>query len=200
MLWTISCTTVIHCNEPCRTLEERNVIFFHPREYSWLRVYNFILQIFYYSSNIFETAGLKKEWIPYANIGTGFINFIVTAIGLQLVKSFGRRPLLIVSCAATSLLLVMLTLSSRYMVRSSSNLSLAIRKSWYDNCRMNIVANRWCVFSPQDCASWVPTVSVVFVLTFVFVYDLGLGPIPYFIGAGGSSIIQRKRVKVRSIR
>ncbi|XP_065200108.1 solute carrier family 2, facilitated glucose transporter member 3-like isoform X2 [Planococcus citri] len=105
--------------------------------------------IFYFSSNIFEAAGLSKDSIQYANIGTGVINFCITACSLLLVNSFGRRPLLIFSCALTSLTLILLTFSSKYM----------------------------------DLASWIPYLSVGIVLLFVFCYDLGLGPIPYFIGA-----------------
>ncbi|XKL65783.1 hypothetical protein PGB90_009203 [Kerria lacca] len=105
--------------------------------------------IFYYSSNIFETAGLSKDSIPYANIGTGFINFCVTTCSLLLVRSFSRRHLLIFSCSLSSLTLILLNLSSKYL----------------------------------NFAYWVPYTSVVFVLAYVFFYDLGLGPIPFFIGA-----------------
>lgn len=105
--------------------------------------------IFYYSSNIFKTAGLEDEWIPYANIGTGFMNFLVASSGLLLVGSFGKKRLLIFSCTATSVTLVLLTFSSKY----------------------------------TSYASWVPKASVTLVLAFVFFYDLGLGPIPFFIGA-----------------
>ncbi|KAK7582329.1 hypothetical protein V9T40_013774 [Parthenolecanium corni] len=71
--------------------------------------------IFYYSSNIFESAGLSRDAIAYANIGTGFINFCVTTCGLGLVHRFGRRHLLIFSCLSTTLTLILLTISIKNM-------------------------------------------------------------------------------------
>lgn len=105
--------------------------------------------IFYYSSHIFNKSGVDAAHIPYANIGTGSINFIANICSLLLVNKFSRRRLLIISCFLTFVMLILLSLSIRLMT----------------------------------VASWVPYMSIVFVLLFVLVFDLGLGPIPYFIGA-----------------
>lgn len=52
--------------------------------------------VFFYSSKIFEKAGISKENIPYANIVTGLINVIATIAAMFLIERIGRRRLIIV--------------------------------------------------------------------------------------------------------
>ncbi|CAF0994442.1 unnamed protein product [Didymodactylos carnosus] len=51
--------------------------------------------VFFYSSKMFEKAGIKKDLIPYANIGTGIINVLATIVALSLIEKVGRRALII---------------------------------------------------------------------------------------------------------
>jgi predicted MFS family arabinose efflux permease len=51
--------------------------------------------VFFYSSKMFEKAGIKAEYIPYANIGTGTINVIATISTLYLIDKLGRKVLII---------------------------------------------------------------------------------------------------------
>jgi predicted MFS family arabinose efflux permease len=44
---------------------------------------------------MFEKAGIKAEYIPYANIGTGTINVIATISTLYLIDKLGRKVLII---------------------------------------------------------------------------------------------------------
>ncbi|CAD5118269.1 DgyrCDS6987 [Dimorphilus gyrociliatus] len=51
--------------------------------------------VFYYSSAIYESAGIAKQNIQYANLITGFINVVITIISVGLVEKAGRRVLLL---------------------------------------------------------------------------------------------------------
>jgi len=51
--------------------------------------------IFFYSSKMFAKAGIRPEYIPYANIGTGLINVITTIVSVFLIDKLGRKKLII---------------------------------------------------------------------------------------------------------
>ncbi|CAF1422816.1 unnamed protein product [Rotaria magnacalcarata] len=51
--------------------------------------------VFFYSSKMFEKAGIPKGYIPYANIGTGAINVLATIVSLFLIEKLGRKKLVI---------------------------------------------------------------------------------------------------------
>lgn len=51
--------------------------------------------VFFYSSKMFEKAGIPKEYIPYANIGTGVINVLATIVAISLIEKLGRRALVL---------------------------------------------------------------------------------------------------------
>lgn len=70
--------------------------------------------VFFYSSKVFENAGISKDWIPYANIGTGLINVIATIVSLSLIEKVGRRPLIIYPMATMVFVFGILTALIRY--------------------------------------------------------------------------------------
>lgn len=78
---------------------------FKTKRYRWPMLTTVILQlsqalsginaVFFYSSKMFEKAGIPKDKIPYANIGTGLINVIATIAALSLIEKLGRRALVL---------------------------------------------------------------------------------------------------------
>jgi len=44
---------------------------------------------------MFEKAGIPRDMIPYANIGTGAINVLATIVALFLIERLGRKALII---------------------------------------------------------------------------------------------------------
>ncbi|CAH0386483.1 unnamed protein product [Bemisia tabaci] len=105
--------------------------------------------VFFYSSDIFKSAGLDETSREYAVIGTGCVNLGVNVIAVFTLKYFTRRFLVLLSCYGTVLSLLLLTLCSHYM----------------------------------QTVSWLPNASIAVVMLYVFMYGVGLGPIPYFIGS-----------------
>lgn len=76
-------------------------------------------QVFFYSSDIFKSAGLDETSREYAVIGTGCVNLGVNVIAVFTLKYFTRRFLVLLSCYGTVLSLLLLTLCSHYMVSFS---------------------------------------------------------------------------------
>ncbi|CAH1250374.1 SLC2A5 [Branchiostoma lanceolatum] len=50
--------------------------------------------IFFYSTSIYEKAGVPKEYSPYATIGTGAINVFMTIVSVLVIDITGRKVLL----------------------------------------------------------------------------------------------------------
>uniref|UniRef100_A0A8C5B4I2 Solute carrier family 2 member 3a n=1 Tax=Gadus morhua TaxID=8049 RepID=A0A8C5B4I2_GADMO len=102
--------------------------------------------VFYYSTGIFASAGVKKP--IYATIGAGIVNVIFTVVSLFLVERAGRRTLHLLGLAgmAVSALLMTITLLLK------------------DFTVMGYVA-------------------ILAVMLFVAFFELGPGPIPWFIVA-----------------
>ncbi|KAK3930434.1 Solute carrier family 2, facilitated glucose transporter member 1 [Frankliniella fusca] len=53
--------------------------------------------VFYYSSSVFQTAGLTPTQSQYATLGCGAINFATSVLAVRLVNGCGRRPLMMLS-------------------------------------------------------------------------------------------------------
>ncbi|XP_069655845.1 solute carrier family 2, facilitated glucose transporter member 4 isoform X1 [Haliaeetus albicilla] len=100
--------------------------------------------IFYYSTAIFEEAGLAQP--AYATIGTGVINVAATALSVVLVERAGRRVLELVGLLG--------------MMGCALTLTLAL-----------------------NLQSGGAPLSLASVLAFVGFFEVGPGPIPWFVGA-----------------
>ncbi|XP_061912648.1 solute carrier family 2, facilitated glucose transporter member 3a [Entelurus aequoreus] len=102
--------------------------------------------VFYYSTSIFTSAGVKQPII--ATIGAGIVNTIFTVVSLFLVEKAGRRTLhlLGLSGMAVSALLMTVTLLQKEIAAMSY-------------------------------------VAIFAVMMFVAMFELGPGPIPWFIVA-----------------
>ncbi|XP_073159298.1 sugar transporter ERD6-like 6 [Henckelia pumila] len=108
--------------------------------------------VIFYSSNIFESAGITSS--NAATVGVGIIQVIATAVATWLMDRTGRRVLLIVSSSGMvlSLLLVSVSFFLKGIVSEDS--------SFHDILGI---------------------LSVVGVLLLVVTFSLGMGPIPWII-------------------
>lgn len=75
----------------------------------YMLIYNF--QVFYYSTSIFRNAGMSTSGAQYGNLGAGLINFTVTILSTLFIDKFGRKTLLIFSCAVCVCMLTALMIS-----------------------------------------------------------------------------------------
>ncbi|TKS88801.1 Solute carrier family 2, facilitated glucose transporter member 1 [Collichthys lucidus] len=102
--------------------------------------------VFYYSTGIFESAGVKKP--IYATIGAGIVNVIFTVVSLFLVEKAGRRTLHLLGLGGMAISALIMTIS------------LLLK---------HITAMSY--------------LAIVAVMLFVAMFELGPGPIPWFIVA-----------------
>ncbi|KAI3358195.1 hypothetical protein L3Q82_003194 [Scortum barcoo] len=103
--------------------------------------------VFYYSTGIFHSAGVKQP--IYATIGAGIVNTVFTVVSLFLVEKAGRRTLHLLGLGGMAVSAVLMTVS------------LLLQK---DVAAMSYMA----IFA---------------VMLFVAMFELGPGPIPWFIVA-----------------
>ncbi|XP_058504451.1 solute carrier family 2, facilitated glucose transporter member 1 [Solea solea] len=103
--------------------------------------------VFYYSTGIFESAGVSQP--IYATIGAGVVNTVFTVVSLFLVERAGRRTLHLIGLAGMAISALFMTLS------------LALGTTYPSLSYMAIVA----------------------VFAFVASFEMGPGPIPWFIVA-----------------
>ncbi|XP_037641435.1 solute carrier family 2, facilitated glucose transporter member 3 isoform X2 [Sebastes umbrosus] len=103
--------------------------------------------VFYYSTGIFDTAGVTQP--IYATIGAGVVNTVFTVVSLFLVERAGRRTLHLIGLAGMATFALIMTISLS-LVKTSPNLSY---------------------------------LAIVAVFGFVASFEMGPGPIPWFIVA-----------------
>uniref|UniRef100_A0A665UHJ1 Solute carrier family 2, facilitated glucose transporter member 1-like n=1 Tax=Echeneis naucrates TaxID=173247 RepID=A0A665UHJ1_ECHNA len=100
--------------------------------------------VFYYSTGIFERAGVSQP--VYATIGAGVVN---TAFTLFVVERMGRRPLHLIGLMGMAVSAVFLTVAMALL----------------------------------DQLRWMSYVSIAAIFSFVAFFEIGPGPIPWFIVA-----------------
>ncbi|KAG7269331.1 hypothetical protein CRUP_006689 [Coryphaenoides rupestris] len=103
--------------------------------------------VFYYSTGIFETAGVAEP--IYATIGAGVVNTVFTVVSLFLVERAGRRTLHLIGLGGMAVCALLMTISLS-LVSSYQSLSY---------------------------------LAIVAVFGFVASFEMGPGPIPWFIVA-----------------
>uniref|UniRef100_A0A8C6XQ55 Solute carrier family 2 member 2 n=1 Tax=Naja naja TaxID=35670 RepID=A0A8C6XQ55_NAJNA len=106
-----------------------------------------MIAIFYYSTDIFNKAHVRKP--IYATIGVGFVNTVFTVVALFLVEKAGRRILFMAGLLGMMVCTITMTLGL--------------------------------VLQPN--IEWMSYVSLVSVFLFVSFFEIGPGPIPWFIVA-----------------
>ncbi|KFO93976.1 Solute carrier family 2, facilitated glucose transporter member 3, partial [Buceros rhinoceros silvestris] len=103
--------------------------------------------VFYYSTGIFERAGITQP--VYATIGAGVVNTVFTVVSLFLVERAGRRTLHLVGLGGMAVCAVLMTIA------------LALK----------------------DSVEWIRYISIAATFGFVALFEIGPGPIPWFIVA-----------------
>ncbi|XP_066097345.1 solute carrier family 2, facilitated glucose transporter member 2 isoform X1 [Saccopteryx bilineata] len=103
--------------------------------------------IFYYSTSIFQTAGLSQP--VYATIGVGAINTVFTALSVFLVEKAGRRSLFLIG------------MSGMFVCAIFMSVGL-------------VLLNK---------LTWMSYISMVAIFLFVSFFEIGPGPIPWFMVA-----------------
>ncbi|XP_031727536.1 solute carrier family 2, facilitated glucose transporter member 1 [Anarrhichthys ocellatus] len=103
--------------------------------------------IFYYSTRIFEKAGVEQP--VYATIGAGVVNTAFTVVSLFVVERAGRRSLHLVGLMGMAGSAVLMTIALALL----------------------------------DQLKWMSYLSIVAIFSFVAFFEIGPGPIPWFIVA-----------------
>ncbi|XP_008583680.1 PREDICTED: solute carrier family 2, facilitated glucose transporter member 3 isoform X2 [Galeopterus variegatus] len=103
--------------------------------------------VFYYSTGIFEDAGVEEP--IYATIGAGVVNTVFTVVSLFLVERAGRRTLHMIGLGGMAFCSILMTVS--LLLRSEYN--------------------------------GMSYVCIAAILIFVAFFEVGPGPIPWFIVA-----------------
>ncbi|KAK9527157.1 hypothetical protein VZT92_015814 [Zoarces viviparus] len=102
--------------------------------------------VFYYSTGIFKSAGVKQP--IYATIGAGIVNVVFTVVSLFLVEKAGRRTLHLLGLGGMAISAVLMTIS--LLLKDIPVMSY---------------------------------MAIVAVMMFVAMFEMGPGPIPWFIVA-----------------
>ncbi|KAF7643973.1 hypothetical protein LDENG_00230340, partial [Lucifuga dentata] len=103
--------------------------------------------VFYYSTGIFERAGVSQP--VYATIGAGAVNTAFTVLSLFVVERAGRRPLQLIGLMGMAVSAVLLTVAMALL----------------------------------DQLKWMSYISILAIFSFVAFFEIGPGPIPWFIVA-----------------
>ncbi|GCC18804.1 hypothetical protein chiPu_0020896 [Chiloscyllium punctatum] len=103
--------------------------------------------IFYYSTSIFEKAGVEKP--VYATIGSGVVNTAFTVVSLFVVERAGRRTLHLIGLAGMAICAILMTIALVLL----------------------------------DQLTWMSYISIIAIFGFVAFFEVGPGPIPWFIVA-----------------
>ena len=124
--------------------------------------------IFYYSTNIFTSAGLSQETAKYSTIGVGVVMVIMTLISITLMDKTGRRTLHLYGLGGMFLTSMFLTIFLLFGV----SFCFRIHKLF---CLIRI--------SFQFLYKWMSYMSVISTLIYVVFFAIGPGSIPWMITA-----------------
>uniref|UniRef100_A0A3Q3WQI4 Major facilitator superfamily (MFS) profile domain-containing protein n=1 Tax=Mola mola TaxID=94237 RepID=A0A3Q3WQI4_MOLML len=103
--------------------------------------------VFYYSTRIFEKAGVEQP--VYATIGAGVVNTAFTVVSLFVVERAGRRSLHMLGLIGMAGSAILMTIALALL----------------------------------DQLKWMSYLSIVAIFSFVAFFEIGPGPIPWFIVA-----------------
>lgn len=124
--------------------------------------------IFYYSTNTFRGVGLSQLQSQYGSIGCSLLNTLCAILASRLLKSFSTRTMILISATGTTCALAILPISMSFNVKIESNLIFSIELILF------------CLF--QNIFPWLNYVTIFTMYFYVFMFAIGLGPIPFMIG------------------
>ena len=64
----------------------------------------------YFSTDIFESAGLNTEVSQYATLGMGGMNVLMTIVSLALIERAGRKTLMLIGLGGMMVDVILLTI------------------------------------------------------------------------------------------
>ncbi|XP_003416315.1 solute carrier family 2, facilitated glucose transporter member 2 [Loxodonta africana] len=103
--------------------------------------------IFYYSTSIFQSAGIRQP--VYATIGVGVVNTVFTALSVFLVEKAGRRSLFLIGMTGMFFCAIFMSVGL-------------------------VLLNK---------LTWMSYISMTAIFLFVSFFEIGPGPIPWFMVA-----------------
>ncbi|KAK7584184.1 hypothetical protein V9T40_005147 [Parthenolecanium corni] len=112
--------------------------------------------VFYYSTDLFQRAGLPEDIAKFMTIGIGLIMFVMTIITIPLMDRMGRRSLHLYGLGGMFIFSIFITIS--------------------------FLAKEFFGFV-QEMVDWMSYLSVVSVLGYVVFFAVGPGSIPWMITA-----------------
>ncbi|KAJ7411690.1 Solute carrier family 2, facilitated glucose transporter member 1 [Willisornis vidua] len=122
--------------------------------------------VFYYSTSIFEKSGVEQP--VYATIGSGVVNTAFTVVSLFVVERAGRRTLHLIGLAGMAGCAVLMTVALALLV------SVELRGQGEEEEGLVLF---------EEQMPWMSYLSIVAIFGFVAFFEIGPGPIPWFIVA-----------------
>ncbi|KAI2655365.1 Solute carrier family 2, facilitated glucose transporter member 3 [Labeo rohita] len=122
--------------------------------------------VIYYSTEIFRSAGITGP--VFATIGVGAVNTLFTVISLFLVERAGRRTLHMIGLAGMTFCTLLMTISLKLVNTTGAQ---------------NVTAVSVAESAPVGGTSAISILAILAVFGFVASFEMGPGPIPWFIVA-----------------
>lgn len=85
--------------------------------------------VYFYTSEVFRTAGFEEGLIPYLSLGVGFCELFSSVLCIVTIERFGRRKLLWGGCILMALALLFLTVT----------LALQHKFPWLSHCSVALI-------------------------------------------------------------
>lgn len=125
--------------------------------------------VFYYSTDIFRSAGITGPIL--VTIGAGAVNTVFTVVSLFLVERAGRRTLHMIGLAGMAVCALLMTISLKLVNPAGPAMEA------------ELVQNSTAIPASEGGTSAVSILAIAAVFGFVASFEMGPGPIPWFIVA-----------------
>jgi len=158
-----------------------------------LQQWSGINAVFFYSSLIFEDAGVAPSQVPYAVVGTGFINVLMTVLAIFVIEKAGRRLLILAPCFAITIiyliLTICLTIKDQYLghiheIRAANHVPVSYSVDDlkdFMNCTVSTDVTCESISHNEFVCYTMAMVTIVCIIVYIILFAIGLGPIPMYI-------------------